>query len=532
MYIYVHTHDHYSEMQQEEGDVFGITYVPYRKRVATGQVHITAFEDEQEYEKELSNKQSLDVYNGSNLQNDDEFDFDIETTSPPDEGNIFAPDAPATAVVSFTGSRNDMDDAAMLKLMKDEAVGIYISDGKAVTVQMIEEKGNFDVKKNAKASLDEILSIYSNGLGDHSVQHLVDNSVTSAITVTAIHGMNINTIEEGDEEEEEQLEVDEARQQMEEKVHLDALVDEWDNINESMLTAVVSNQSVVSSAIFTPIHYDDAVKYIESIDLSKFSSAITVSDASSRDGWFANMWSSKLSFDRCESLLHFPFLAAQLDYNDSDTIMFRMLQTIYYCLTTKTTILSLQQDSNLEILSELPLVGLHWDRIGFQGLDPKTDINRSMKMFAVLQALYLISNRHTFAIQLHKASSDFKQAIMGKEIDQSWPFMCVSIMFTKEAIQALRSGALNKKCNKRRDVLSVLHDFYAACFVEFAKLLSTEPSKHHAIHLSSVRNLANKNPLGLMRQLKTLNTDSLFRSQSNDDVDDGIIKFDDLSTIA
>ena len=53
--------------------------------------------------------------------------------------------------------------------------------------------------------------------------------------------------------------------------------------------------------------------------------------------------------------------------------------------------------------------------------------------------------------------------------DLSWPFMCVSIMFTKEALQALRRGTLNVLANERGgDVLGVLHDFHHACFHDFA----------------------------------------------------------------
>ena len=29
-------------------------------------------------------------------------------------------------------------------------------------------------------------------------------------------------------------------------------------------------------------------------------------------------------------------------------------------------------------------MGAHWDDIGFQGLDPRTDLNRSMKLLTIL----------------------------------------------------------------------------------------------------------------------------------------------------
>lgn len=53
--------------------------------------------------------------------------------------------------------------------------------------------------------------------------------------------------------------------------------------------------------------------------------------------------------------------------------------------------------------------------------------------------------------------------------DASWPFMCVAIMFTKEALQALRKGILNDKISKRMSVFSVLNEFHRACFAEFER---------------------------------------------------------------
>ena len=58
----------------------------------------------------------------------------------------------------------------------------------------------------------------------------------------------------------------------------------------------------------------------------------------------------------------------------------------------------------------------------------------------------------------------------GKDIiDYTWPFMCVSVLFTKEALQTLRSGVLNKYCNQRKSIFSVLTDFHHASFLEFGK---------------------------------------------------------------
>jgi hypothetical protein len=121
-------------------------------------------------------------------------------------------------------------------------------------------------------------------------------------------------------------------------------------------------------------------------------------------------------------------------------------------------------------------------------LDPRTDVNRAMKMLAVLQALHFVQSPATadVARRLYQMSLLFPSATtQGRDL--SWPFMCVSIMFTKEALQALRAGALNKAANKVGDVLAPLHDYHAACFVDFGKRMVATPMTHHAVHLGAVR---------------------------------------------
>lgn len=83
--------------------------------------------------------------------------------------------------------------------------------------------------------------------------------------------------------------------------------------------------------------------------------------------------------------------------------------------------------------------------------------------------LHFVDYYPKLALELHKLSLQ-KDEFNGKVFDQSWPFMCVSIMFTKEAIQGLRKGGtFYQKCNKRKTVLSVLHDFHHGCFLEFKR---------------------------------------------------------------
>ncbi len=102
----------------------------------------------------------------------------------------------------------------------------------------------------------------------------------------------------------------------------------------------------------------------------------------------------------------------------------------------------------------------------------------------VLQMLHFMEAHPQFVKQLHHLSGSAdavpsrqqqsSRDRAGAAVDMSWPFMCVAVMFTKEAIQALRSGALNDKCNKRRSVLSVLHAFHHSCFVEFHRCATSQ----------------------------------------------------------
>jgi hypothetical protein len=88
----------------------------------------------------------------------------------------------------------------------------------------------------------------------------------------------------------------------------------------------------------------------------------------------------------------------------------------------------------------------------------------------------------------------------GGATDLSWPFMCVSISFTKEALVALRTGELNSWCNKAGNVLSVLHAYHRACFYHFKSYLVADPGTHHAYHLATLREQCKTKPAVVLQQ--------------------------------
>ena len=68
----------------------------------------------------------------------------------------------------------------------------------------------------------------------------------------------------------------------------------------------------------------------------------------------------------------------QVDYEPGEEVHFRIMRSIYQDLTEATAGAGAGP-------RPCPRTGPHWEAIGFQGLDPRTDVNRAMKMLAVLQ---------------------------------------------------------------------------------------------------------------------------------------------------
>lgn len=84
--------------------------------------------------------------------------------------------------------------------------------------------------------------------------------------------------------------------------------------------------------------------------------------------------------------------------------------------------------------------------------------------------LAFIENNNTLALQMFDLSQSANPSATGKGMnDTSWPFMCVSIMFSKEALQNLRSGVLYDYCNKFKNVMKAMNDFHQGCFAEFGR---------------------------------------------------------------
>ena len=194
-----------------------------------------------------------------------------------------------------------------------------------------------------------------------------------------------------------------------------------------------------------PITYDEALRYFQGLDMSSDQGKITPTQPDQRHV-LKRIFKRRPGLKAPDAERDFVFLVALQKYDPRVPVHWRMIHTVFRELTPK----------NKPV--PCPTLGAHWVRIGFQGNDPRTDINRAMRCLALLQLLHLLEKERRLAGALFRAANQG-----GKD----WPFACTSISFTRMAVQKLRSGKLNARCNALGGVLEALHECHAALFRDF-----------------------------------------------------------------
>eukprot|EP01039_Chlorochromonas_danica_P004405 gene4405-4827_t len=397
------------------------------------------------------------------------------------------------------------------------------------------------ISLDARKALTDIVDVYGQGMGDQEVLllDLPSQQTSSPIPPTLLIGGALDAIEEEDEEEgEEEEEVGANEDRGSDEIRSGAMT-EFDDIaaaNGNLCDAPqqdewgVPTASCTSEEQFSCFPYDDALSFCLSQDLSRFRSSIVIVEEPQQKGWLSG-WRKppELNASRAKEI-EIPFLLAQLDYDPFVPQHLAMLRTIYVSLISS---------------SEAPPgpTDGRWEQLGFQGSDPRTDLNRSMKILSVIQALHFLHSNAAFFKQVFKLSGSDQPALpraLASE-DTSWPFMCVMVMFTKEAIQALRSQQLNKHCNAQGSVLGVLQLFVQACFFEFCTLLMQAPKVHHANQLAVVRKSCADSPSRLLKRYLASERclpDHLLKSSAdksslpNSEKEGEVIRFDNLENLS
>ncbi|GIY57895.1 ELMO domain-containing protein 3 [Caerostris extrusa] len=118
------------------------------------------------------------------------------------------------------------------------------------------------------------------------------------------------------------------------------------------------------------------------------------------------------------------FAIALCPFDTSDEVHIRVLQTLYKTLT--------------DIDKDCPRYGKHWEELGFQGVDPGTDL-RGVGFLEI--------------------------SLLSKHERQNFPFCTMGINITRIVVETMREEALNRECNKTMDIFEVTNSFYAGIFL-------------------------------------------------------------------
>ncbi|XP_032629299.1 ELMO domain-containing protein 3 [Chelonoidis abingdonii] len=173
---------------------------------------------------------------------------------------------------------------------------------------------------------------------------------------------------------------------------------------------------------------------------------------------------------------------AQCGLDNNEKVHMRILQTIYKKLTGSRF--------------DCPRYGAHWEELGFQGMDPGTDL-RGTGLLGLMQILYFVMDSRTLPL----ARDVFK---LSHHESQNFPFCVMSINITRIVIQVLREEHLSRECNRRQQVIAVLNDLYVATSLRLYIIWKTQQKtiSDSGFVLKELEAFAKKKPKQLLRYLE------------------------------
>lgn len=228
----------------------------------------------------------------------------------------------------------------------------------------------------------------------------------------------------------------------------DSLEQQWDGLERKIVAE--NSDTIVKGPVnlSTPLlSYQDAVQHFKNLDMSMYEPDIVTNIQQTGIAKFlAQLCGPPRLKSELKSEKKFVFCMARCQFDNEEPTDFNLLLTIYKSLTGTSL--------------DCGRYGSHWTDIGFQGNDPATDL-RGTGMLGLLTILYITREHKTLSQNLYQLSLSETQ---------NFPFCVLLINLSRLALLALRSGHLNKECNKRFCVLPVVVDLFAALTYEYYKV--------------------------------------------------------------
>lgn len=300
---------------------------------------------------------------------DDEFGWDEETRDNSFLTELLSREKQVDQPIDFTDDLQRFQEALAITSIAENEEEPSESYTKGAIIDRL--------RSQSAQALQDVVSVYGDGLGDQSI--LIDENITKAKYDDAGDALKTGVLsaiaeEEDEEDEDEDDDVPTSRGNpiaiktaIDDTTNRDRDFDALENFGTTEPIAASVDEATKTPPTFVVLSSQDIQSYLCSSNLSIYESRIRIREESK--SWFTGIMSTKLRYDDCENELKRPFLFAEVDYDPYNDMHLNLLRTIYSFFLP---------EPNLQPLDS------RWERIGFQGGDPRTDLNRSMKILTLV----------------------------------------------------------------------------------------------------------------------------------------------------
>ncbi|XP_070621655.1 ELMO domain-containing protein 3 isoform X2 [Erythrolamprus reginae] len=256
--------------------------------------------------------------------------------------------------------------------------------------------------------------------------------------------------------------------------------EEWDNLASIQTGGIVEKPP----GPIPLISFNEALQYFQTADLSDCRKKIQPTILRRGLAAVAHfLFGPPRLHQQLQSERDLALAIAQCGLDNNEKVHMRILQTVYKKLTGSRF--------------DCARYGSHWEDLGFQGMDPGTDL-RGTGLLGLMQALYFVMDSRILPV----AQEIFK--LSHHEV-QNFPFCVMSINITRIVIQVLREERLSRECNRRQQVIAVLNDLYVAIFLRLFNIWKTQQKtiSDSGFVLKELEAFAKRNPKQLLRHMET-----------------------------
>lgn len=240
-------------------------------------------------------------------------------------------------------------------------------------------------------------------------------------------------------------------------------------------TTILKSEPVIS--------FDEALTYFKSTDMSNVKPKIQQTvERHGISAWTHYFFGPPKLRNNLLPSKEMTFCMAATTFDNFNTVHVRSLLALYRNLTGDAI--------------DCRRFGSHWEIIGFQGNDPSTDL-RGVGIFGLLQLLYFTSKPEleTLKKQIYKLS---------QHKTQNFPFCVMGLNLSKLVLQSLREDKLNRLCNKREDLVSLVNDVFVASYYKVYHIWKNQNKTivDSGFVLKDVENQLRKSPQNLIKDLE------------------------------